>query len=218
MEQVEFEESLKRIADTLIQPNPIIRDSIVLNEVLANQSYLANATVVYFILQSGGESTQAIQSFMSEATKIAMAHKNCKGIISEGDRLILIYSTAFKEELNAALDDAARIRSLAMIVSKIGKPYGIEPIVVDVGMDYGLVEMHLIGHDENSRPIFAWRGDVIKKAQKNAEDANDELIISRSVWNNLTESNQKLFTRQSIVTDNFRGKVINVMMNNWLTK
>lgn len=208
MEQVEFEESLKRIADTLIQPNPIIRDSIVLNEVLANQSYLANATVVYFILQSGGESTQAIQSFMSEATKIAMAHNNCKGIISECDRLILIYSTAFKEELNAALDDAARIRSLAMIVSKIGKPYGIEPIVVDVGMDYGLVEMHLMGHDENSRPIFAWRGDVIKKAQKNAEDANDELIISRSIWNNLTESNQKLFTRQSIVTDNFRGKLL----------
>ena len=130
MEQVEFEESLKRIADTLIQPNPIIRDSIVFNEVSDRQPYLANATVLYVVVKSEDDSPQVMQSFLSEATKIAMAHKNCKDVICEDDRLMIIYSTAFKEELNFALDDAARIRSLAMIVTKIAKQNGLEIPVI----------------------------------------------------------------------------------------
>lgn len=218
MEQIEFEESLKRIEDTLIQPNPIIRDGIVLNEVSERQPFFANATVVFAVVRSEEDSPQTMQSFLSEATKIAMAHKNCKDIICEDDSLMIIYSTAFKEELNLALDDAARIRSLAMIVTKIGKLSGKGAITVDVGMDFGVVELYLMGHDLNNRPIFAWRGAAIKNAKKNAEDANDELIISQTVWNNLTENSQKLFTKQSVMTDNYRGRVINIMMNNWLTK
>ena len=75
MEQVEFEESLKRIADTLIQPNPIIRDSIVFNEVSDRQPYLANATVLYVVVKSEDYSPQVMQSFLSEATKIAIPDK-----------------------------------------------------------------------------------------------------------------------------------------------
>ena len=218
MEQIEFEESLKRIADTLIQPNPIIRDSIVFNEVSERQPYLANATVLYVVVKSEEDSPQAMQCFLSEATKIAMAHKNCKDVICEDDRLVIIYSTAFKEELNFALDDAARIRSLAMIVTKIIKQSGKGSIIVDVGMDFGLVELYHMGHDLNNRPIYAWRGPVIKNAKNNAEDASDEVIITRTVWNNLNENNQKLFTRQNVKNDNYRGRIINIMMNNWLTK
>lgn len=218
MEQVEFEESLKRIADTLIQPNPIIRDSIVFNEVSDRQPYLANATVLYVVVKSEDDSPQVMQSFLSEATKIAMAHKNCKDVICEDDRLMIIYSTAFKEELNFALDDAARIRSLAMIVTKIAKQNGKGVITVNIGMDFGIVELYFMGHDLNNRPFYAWRGAAIKKAKKNAEDANDELIISRTVWNNLTEHGQKLFTKQSEMSDNYHGRIINIMMNNWLTK
>lgn len=218
MEQIEFEESLKRIADTLIQPNPIVRDSIVLNEVSDRQPYLANATVLYVVVKSEEDSPQAMQSFLSGVTKIAMAHKNCKDVICEDDRLVIIYSTAFKEELNFALDDAARIRSLAMIVTKIGKQSGKGTIIVNIGMDFGIVELYHMGQDLNNRPMFGWRGPAIKNAKRNAEDANDELIISRTVWNNLTENSQILFTKQSAISENYRGKIINIMMNNWLTK
>ena len=218
MEQIEFEESLKRIADTLIQPSPIIRDSIVFNDVSDRQPYLANATVLYVVVKSEGDSPQVMQSFLSEALKIVMAHKNCKDIICEDDKLLIIYSTAFKEELNFALDDAARIRSLSMIVTKIAKQNGKGAITVNIGMDFGIVELYFMGHDLNNRPFYAWRGPAIKNAKKNAEDANDELIISRTVWNNLTEHSQKLFTKQSELSDNYHGRIINIMMNNWLTK
>lgn len=218
MEQIEFEESLKRIDDMMKLPVPNVRDRISEAEVTDKQPYYVNATVISVSIESDDDSPQILQSFFSEASNIAKAHDICKDIICVDNRFLFIYSTAYKEELNAALDDAARIRSLAMIVSKIGKQYNFGPIKINIGMDFGLVYMYLIGRDLLGSPKFAWRGAAIKNAQKNAEEANDELIISRSVWNNLSENNQKLFTRQSVVTDNYRGKVVNVMMNNWLTK
>ena len=105
-----------------------------------------------------------------------------------------------------------------MIVSKIGKQHGLKPISVNIGMDFGVVELYLIKGNGKGLPRYAWRGPAIKNAIKNAMDAKDELIISRTVWNNLTENRQKLFERQSVLTENYRGKIINIMMNNWLTK
>ena len=199
-------------------PIPDIRDRISDDDISDNQPYFVNATVVCVVVESGYDSPQTMQSFISEASNIVMSHDICKGIICTDCRMWIVYSTAYKEELNAALDDVARIRSLAMIVTKIGKFYGHESIKVNIGMDFGLVKMYLMGYDLCGSPRFAWDGPAIKIAQKNAEEANDELIISRTVWNNLTEKNQKMFTRQGVAIDNYRGRIVNVMMNNWLTK
>ena len=182
------------------------------------QSCFVNATVVYVIIETAADSPQVMQSFLAEACKIAKAHENCKDVICVEDRLVFIYSSAYKAELGYALDDAARVRSLAMVVSKIGRQKGYGDIKVKIGMDYGLVEMYLMGKDENGSAKYAWRGSAIKTAKKNAEDARDEIIITRVVWNNLSENNQKLFSIQNVLTENYRGQIVNVMMNNWLNK
>lgn len=218
MEQKEFEESIVRITDTMKVPAPAIRDRIVEEEALDTQPYVVNATIVSVIVEPEEKSLQVMQAFLSEASNIAMMHENCKDIICMNDRMTLIYSTAYKEELNVALDDAARIRSLAMIVSKIGIQNGLNPITVNIGMDFGVVEMYKMKGNSKGAPRYAWRGPAIRNAIKNAMDAKDELVISRTVWNNLTENSQKLFERQSVLTENYRGRVINIMMNNWLTK
>lgn len=218
MEQKEFEESIVRITDTMKVSVPAIRDRIVEEEALDTQPYVVNATIVSVIVEPEEKSLQVMQAFLSEASNIAMMHENCKDIICMNDRMTLIYSTAYKEELNVALDDAARIRSLAMIVSKIGIQNGLNPITVNIGMDFGVVEMYKMKGNSKGAPRYAWRGPAIRNAIKNAMDAKDELVISRTVWNNLTENSQKLFERQSVLTENYRGRVINIMMNNWLTK
>ena len=218
MEQKEFEESIVRITDTMKVSVPAIRDRIVEEEALDTQPYVVNATIVSVIVEPEEKSLQVMQAFLSEASNIAMMHENCKDIICMNDRMTLIYSTAYKEELNVALDDAARIRSLGMIVSKIGIQNGLNPITVNIGMDFGVVEMYKMKGNSKGAPRYAWRGPAIRNAIKNAMDAKDELVISRTVWNNLTENSQKLFERQSVLTENYRGRVINIMMNNWLTK
>ena len=219
MEKYVFEESLSRINETMTYSAPFTQESIPSEEGTSEkQPCFVNATVVYVIVETAEESPQVMQSFLAEATKIAKAHENCKDVICVEDRLVLIYSSAYKAELGYALDDAARIRSLSMVVSKIGKQKGFGTLKVKIGMDYGQVEMYLMGQDEKGSPKYAWRGPALKVAKKNAEDAHDEIIITRVVWNNLSENNQKLFSMQSVLTENYRGQIINVMMNNWLNK
>lgn len=214
-----FEESLSRINETMTYSDPLTHESIPNAEGTSEkQPCFVNATVVYVIVETAEGSPQVMQSFLAEATKIAKAHENCKDVICVEDRLIFIYSSAYRTELGYALDDAARIRSLSMVVSKIGKQKGFGAIKVKIGMDYGQVEMYLMGQDDKGSPKYAWRGPALKAAKKNAEDAHDEIIITRVVWNNLSENNQKLFTMQSVLTESYRGQIINVMMNNWLNK
>ena len=219
MEKYVFEESLNRINETMSYSVPFTQESIPdVEGTSEKQPCYVNATVVYVVIETTQDSPQVMQSFLAEASKIAKAHENCKDVICVEDRLVFIYSSAYKAELGYALDDAARVRSLAMVVSKIGKQKGFGAIKVKIGMDYGLVEMYMMGKDENGSPRYAWRGPAIMIAKKNAEDARDEIIITSVVWNNLSENNQKLFSMQSVLTENYRGQIINVMMNNWLNK
>lgn len=219
MEKYVFEESLGRINETMSYSVPFTQDSIPdVEGTSEKQSCFVNATVVYVIIETAADSPQVMQSFLAEACKIAKAHENCKDVICVEDKLVFIYSSAYKAELGYALDDAARVRSLAMVVSKIGRQKGYGDIKVKIGMDYGLVEMYLMGKDENGSAKYAWRGSAIMTAKKNAEDARDEIIITRVVWNNLSENNQKLFSIQNVLTENYRGQIVNVMMNNWLNK
>ena len=219
MEKYDFEESLNRIVETISYSTPLRQESIPGDENTSEkQPSFANATVVYVIVEATEDSPQLIQSFITEATKIAKAHENCKGVVCYDDKMLLVYSSAYKAELGYALDDAARIRSLSMVVSKLGKNKGYSPLKVSIGMDYGPIEMYRMTSDENGKPRYAWRGQAIKRAQKNAESAQDEIVISRTVWNNLSERNQKLFTMQSVLTENYSGQIVNVMMNNWLNK
>lgn len=219
MEQYEFEDSLERITETMTYSSPHIEESIPNYEGTSEkQPCFVKATVVYVVMEQTGNSSQVMQSFISEASRIAKAHSNCKDVICFEDRLVLIYSSAYKAELGYALDDAARIRSLSMVISKLGRKQGFGSIKVNIGMDYGVVEMYRMGTDMNVCPRFAWRGPAIENAHRNAENAQDELIISRVVWNNLSERNQKLFKMQSVLTENYVGQIVNIMMNNWLNK
>ena len=186
MEKYEFEDSIKRITETMTYSRPLVEESIPdKEETSEKQPCFVKATVVYIIMEQTDNSSQVMQSFISEASKIARAHTNCKDVICFEDRMILIYSYAYKSELGYALDDAARIRSLSMVVSKLGRKKGYGSIKVNIGMDYGLVEMYRMSTDMKGSPRFAWRGASIKNAQKNAENAQDELVITSVVWNNL---------------------------------
>lgn len=219
MERYEFEDSLERITETMTYSSPLVEESIPDNEGISEkQPCFVKATVVYVVIEQTENSPQVMQSFISEASRIAKAHTNCKDVICFENRLVIVYSSAYKVELGYALDDAARIRSLSMVISKLGRKKGYGSINVNIGMDYGLIEMYRMDTDMNRFPRFAWRGTTIDNARKNAEDARDEIIITSVIWNNLNERNQKLFKMQNVLTENYVGQIVNIMMNNWLNK
>ena len=81
---------------------------------------------------------------------------------------------------------------------------------------YSSLSMTVVESSEISKS-FLWNGDAITTSHQMLDDAdNSSILISKIVWNNLSESNQKLFSPQNVLSDNYEGNIVNVAMNNWL--
>lgn len=223
-----FAESLSRIDDVLSSNNPMNTRGIPsVEEINPSKVYLPQATVVHvnfdivsdmWHLYDENKELPVIQSFISEAMKIGGASSCCQDIMVTEKYLRMVYETSLKSELNEALDDAARVRTLAMVVSKKAKKHDFPVIKASIGMDYGQLSMLPINLNDIRFPRFLWTGKAIENAEKNAGFADDDIVISDIVWKNLTESNRKLFEAEQLLAPYYRGKIVNVAMNNWVVK
>lgn len=225
-----FIDSLSRIDDTMSSKIPEKTGGAIPNveDISYSTIYLPQATVIHVRYEIVSDmwnpvdkkyELPVIQSFISEVIFIGSACTCCKDIIVTGDYLQLIYDTSLKTELNEALDDAARFRTMAMVVSKKAKQHGYPMIKASIGMDYGAVSMLPVNLRDSRFPRFLWKGEAIECAKHNAGWADDNIVISEIVWKNLTENNRKLFETDSLAFSSYyKGKVVNIAMNNWVVK
>lgn len=223
-----FAESLSRIDTVLSSDNLVsVRGIPSVDEIKSSKVYLPQATVVHvnfeiisdiWHLYDEKKELPVIQSFVSEAMIIGKSSSCCQDIMVTEKYLRMVYETSLKSELNEALDDAARVRTLAMVVSKKAKKRDFPMIKASIGMDYGQLAMLPINLNDNRFPRCLWTGKAIGNAEKNAGFADDDIVISDSVWKNLTENNRKLFEAEHLLSSVFRGKIVNIAMNNWLAK
>ena len=107
-----------------------------------------------------------MQSFVSEAICIGGSCSCCKDIMVTEKYLCFVYETSLKAELNESMDDAARFRTLAMVVSKKAKQKGYPMIKASIGMDYGEVSKIPINLHDNRFPRFIWKGDAAERAEQ----------------------------------------------------
>lgn len=224
-----FIESLSRIDDILSSIIPEKAEGAIPNaeNIKPTEVYLPQATVIHVRYEIVSDmwnpvdkkyELPVIHSFISEVISIGSACTCCKDIIVTGDYLLLIYDTSLKTELNEALDDAARFRTIAMVVSKKAKQRGYPMIKASIGMDYGAVSMFPVNQRDSRFPRYLWKGEAIEQAKKNSEKADDDIVISDIVWKNLTENNRKLFEGDTRSFSTYRGKIVNIAMNNWILK
>lgn len=223
-----FAESLDRIDAVLSSDNPLNTRGIPsVEEINPTKVYLPQATVVHvnfeivsdmWHLYDEKKKHLVILSFISEAMKIGGSSRCCQDIMVTEKYLRMFYETSLKSELNEALDDAARVRTLAMVVSKKAKKRELPMIKASIGMDYGQLSMSPVNLYDIRFPRFLWNGNTIENAEKNAGFADDDIVISDIVWKNLTESNRKLFEAEQLLAPYYRGKIVNVAMNNWVVK
>ena len=224
-----FTESLSRIDDVLAarEPDKLASGIPAFESVDPSVVYMPQATVVhvnYEIVHDIWQPAEkkfdffGMQSFVSEAICIGGSCSCCKDIMVTEKYLCFVYETSLKAELNESMDDAARFRTLAMVVSKKAKQKGYPMIKASIGMDYGEVSMIPINLHDNRFPRFIWKGDAAERAEQNAGKANDNIVISDIVWKNLSENNRKLFEGDNISFTTYRGKIVNIAMNNWIIK
>ena len=224
-----FTESLSRIDDILAakKPDSAVRGIPAVESLDSSTIYMPQATVVhvnYEIMPDIWHPADkkldllVMQSFVSEAICIGGACTCCKDIMVTEKYLRFVYETSLKTELNEALDDAARFRTLAMVVSKKAKQQGFSMIKASIGMDYGTVSMLPVNMRDSRFPRFIWMGEAKERAEQNADKANDDIVISDIVWKNLTENIRKLFEGDNLSFTTYRGKLVNIAMNNWIIK
>lgn len=225
-----FSESLSRIDAILSSklPEKTAADIPIVEEIKSSAVYMPQATVMHVNFEIVTDmwhpvddrlKQPIIQSFISETISIGGASSCCKDIMVTDTHLRLIYDTSLKTELNEALDDAARIRTLAMVISKKAKSKSYPMIKASIGMDYGVVSMLPVNLRDVRFPRFVWMGEAIECAEQNAKKADDDLVISPIVWKNLTDNNRKLFETDALgFTSYYRGRIVNIAMNNWITK
>lgn len=229
MAEYNFLESLARIDDTLnsVLPNDFLSEIPKNIDINDNQVYNINATIVVVnfdcsrksFLDTGRQNDlRMYQSFVSEAIVICRANPNCRDIIAKDKSLTLVYSTPMKADLNAVLDDVARVRSIGMIVSKKGNDKDFLDINVSIGIDYGRLSMLPVEHSLNGTRQYLWIGTPLENASKFATDTHYEIIISEIVWKNLSDKNRGMFSSTHSADNTYHSALINIMMNNWLTK
>lgn len=186
-------------------------------------TYYAYGTVVcvWFGLLDGlsslpeSTSTNAIECFVSETCEILRSNQSCRDVIVADSYITAVYNTSMKTEINEVLDDMARIRSIAMVICK---KIGLESkhLNVKIAACYDKLIMSVV-EARASYKQYLWRGNAITKAKDMVENVDDgTILISKVVWNNLTDSNQKLFKLANIFEEVYEGHIVNIAMNNWL--
>ena len=220
-----FEDSLVRIDKTISAPVPDHIDVSLpgLNEIDPSRIYRVNAAVMFVnfhldfnsIFPLNVENNSTLLSFVSEAIKIGRSNPKCRDITVGHNIIMFVYDTPFKADLETMLDDSAKIRTLAMIVSQKMHTKGYCKLITNIGIDYGATTM-LPVEITPSLCQFIWNGPTVSKAKDFSEKGHDYINITHTVWQNLDEKRQEMFVK--VEQNLYQGQIINIMMNNWLTK
>lgn len=143
------------------------------------------------------------------------ANESCIDVIVNESMITAVYNTPLKIDMNDLLDDLAMIKSIALVISKKAELEN-ERIIVKIGACYDKLSMSIV-ESENAHKQYLWRGNVIDKAYKLSENAQDgSILINKLIWNNITDANQKLFELNSKFEEVYEGRIGNIVMNNWL--
>lgn len=158
---------------------------------------------------------KALECFVSEACEICRSNQSCRDVIVTDSMITAIYNTSLKTEINEVLDDMAKIRSIASVVGK-KVDLGNKRIRVKIAACYDKLTMSVV-EARSSYKQFLWRGDAMSRAHEMSDNADSgSIVLSKVVWNNLTESNQKLFKLNNVFEETYVGNIVNIAMNNWL--
>lgn len=223
MAQYNFTDSLKRINDMIgFNPNdnklPFVPR---LEEITENKSYSVNVTVMLIKVDASvvvrdntlSKRNLSVNSFLSELTAVCQSNENCRDIIITLSSVMVVYSTPKKVDVDSVIDDAARIRSLAMVIHKLDEKISIK---TTFAIDYGQVIMNAIVTSPTQKR-YVWTGGPVEEVQKMIDKATQgQGILSDVIWKNINQDNQKLFKGDSISGPYYKGNVVNILINNWL--
>lgn len=223
-----FEESLSRIdqmLDFTVEGNNSSTSVPSLNEIPTKGGVVTNCSVIQVEVKASttkdyGKLLTVYRAFFSEAIAIISSHPSCIDVQSLGTRLTAIVSTPFKKNIEALIDRAAMINTLAQVITRKASGMGLPEIAVRIGIDFGEAMLMRFGKydpTELSPKAQAWIGNPVSMSSKLIETPNNNwnIWISGVVYNNLNDEYRKFFHHE-IESSGYGADIINTYMKNWL--
>lgn len=145
-----------------------------------------------------------------------MENAKCKDIFSMGDKIMAIFDTPYKKNIDAVLDSVAKLNAMFSLVDKLYTKSSLSGISHGIGMSYGKALLTKINNEE--RPEYNWGGEALELALKlsEIEQSKDYIVrASYTIFNNLKEDYQKLFEKVGF-DDYYGANPVNIALNKWI--
>lgn len=158
------------------------------------------------------------RSYISEVVAILNSYSDCKDINIVGDCISGIFEAQNQSKLRSMFSASAQINSLIKILNYKLRKNGIVEVSVGIGLDYGRALMIQAGFSGSGINEVVWMGDVVNSSSnlcnKANKDSNKAILVSQSVYKNLTEYQQGLLDYKP--NENYyEGNIVNSEMEKW---
>ena len=221
IKQYLLNESLERIDSLLkgysVDPNDILGglSSFRLPIALTKKYCIVVANITYGFHEL--EPTfigRAYSALYNELYEIARGMEKLCVFKALGNKVVLVFDTTQKSEMDGVIDVVANMCGLVDIinykchVSPMKRGFGIRAAVnygVLTMVSYGEFRMNTIGDDT-----------LLKETEGFLDTTTDKVVISSVIKNNIKEEYQKFFDKIVDQKPLFGGNIINTGMSNWL--
>lgn len=133
---------------------------------------------------------------------------------ASGDRVVVIYDTPNKSDVDRVID---MVGNMCGIVDIINRKCRVTPInmgfAIRVAVNYG--ELTFLSYGEPRMNIVA-DNRLIEETMGFFGASTDRVILSPIIWNNMKEDYQKFFHEVGVASLLYSGNIINTGMSNWL--
>lgn len=214
---INIETFAKEIKDSFLRENELktyqnlaeIGDS---KEVVSAYVFVTVVSVYYDNIDS---STPGDHSILVKAIyEVFVENSHCRDVTTQGNYVIGVFDTPFKTDIDTVLDSVGKINAVFNMAYSIRKSTQLVGMNKGVGMAYGKTLMSLCSKDDN--PVINWSGGALETAvqySKEAAESSSRVYATYTIYNNLKETYQKLFTEES--SDRYASQPVNIAMDNW---
>ena len=162
------------------------------------------------------------RAYISEVVAVLKGNSLISEIYIEGDGVWAVFDTTTKPHVDSVFSTAAKVTSLIDILNiKLSKK-GYSKIKVGIGLDYGESLYTKAGYKGSGINEVVWIGKIVGSCASLSEGGNKtwadrEVMVSTTVFNNLSDSNKKLL-EWNTGRNCYHGNIINTAMEEWVTE
>lgn len=162
------------------------------------------------------------KTYISELVAVLKDHTKVSELYIEGDCVWAIFDTPYKDDVGELFSVGAKASSLIDILNIKYKRKGYSQLSVGIGISYGSSLMIKSGYKGSGINEVVWLGKLVGEAAMlcsygNKTYGDHEMMVSNVFYDNLNDDNKKLLSK-NYQRDCYHGNVINLSMNEWVSK